>query len=200
MNHAVASLLLIISTITGIALPCEGQAGGPAGARYYPLALGNVWTYRVRRISPKAGDSVVEWRVTHADRNVYQVWPRPMQSDDEAMELAVTPDGIKEISSGTLILKFPVRAGDTWAVGQQKNGASMRTFRVLSADQPCSVDSLNVPDCVVIEDEVSAAGLKTVTTYAPDVGPVLYRYYQKQAGKESLVQTVTLTSHKFAGP
>lgn len=121
-----------------------------------------------------------------------------MQSDDETMELAVTRKGIKEISSNTLIIKFPVRAGKCWAAGQSNK---FRRFRVLSVNKPCSVSQLKIRDCITIGDEdASATGSKTVMTYGLDLGPVLHAYYQKAARKEHLVQTVTLTSHKFAGP
>lgn len=188
---------LIVSLIATLSLFSTAQTTKPTEARYYPLALGNVWTYHVHRLSSKAPDSTLEWRVTHAGET-YQVWPKPMQSDDEAMELAVTRKGIKEISSNTLIIKFPVRAGKCWAAGQSNKS---RRFRVLSANKPCSVSQLKIRDCITIGDEdASATGSKTVTTYGLDLGPVLYAYYQKAVGKEHLVQTVTLTSHKFAGP
>jgi hypothetical protein len=177
---------------------CTGQTAVPAGSRYYPLALGNIWTYRIHHVSPKGKDSKVEWRVTHAGET-YQVWPKPTQSDDEAMELAVTPEGIREISSNVLLLKFPIKTGETWS-GEGESGNKSRTFRVLTANKPCSVGGLNISDCVTIEDEdATATGLKTVTTYGRDIGPVQYVYYRKKAGKELLLQCVTLTSHKFRG-
>ena len=197
---AFGALLLVVAVISAPPLFCTDQTAKPTEARYYPLALGNIWKYRVHRVSPKTSDSVVQWRVTHAG-DTYQVWPKPMQSDDEAMELAVSPEGIKEISSNTFIIKFPIKAGERWSAGQLEGGNKSRTFRVLSANGPCSVDSLKISNCITIEDEdASATGLRTVTTYGRDLGPVLYMYYRKTAGKELLVQTLTLTSHKFTGP
>lgn len=179
---------------------CTGQTAIPTGAHYYPLALGNIWTYRIHHVSPKGKDSTVEWSVTHA-AGTYQVWPEPMQSDDEAMELAVTPEGIREISSNVFIIKFPIKTGQTWSAGEGESGNKSRTFRVLTANKPCSVEGLNISDCVSIEDEdATATGLKTVTTYGRDIGPVQYVYYRKKAGNELLLQSVTLTSHKFRGP
>src|SRR5450631_401859 len=81
---ALGALLQVVLVISAPPLFCTDQTAKPAEARYYPLALGNIWTYRVHRVSPKTSDSVVEWRVTHAG-DTYQVWPKPMQSDDEAM-------------------------------------------------------------------------------------------------------------------
>ncbi len=191
--------LPIVTLIAALTLFCTGQTTKPKDARYYPLALGNVWTYNVHRVSPKAHDSMVVWRVTHAGET-YQVWPKPMQSDDEGIELAVSGEGIKEISINTFIIKFPIRANETWTAGQPKDGHRSRTFRVLSASKPCSAGNLKIPDCTTIEDDdASASGLRIVTTYGRDLGPVLYLYYRKTHGKQLLVQTVTLTSYKFTG-
>ena len=190
----VTALLVVV-----MALPpfCKAQTAKPPDARYYPLALGNVWTYRVHRTSAKTKDTTVEWRVTHADQT-YQVWPKPMQSDDEAMDLAVTQDGMKEVSSNTFIIKFPIKTGERWSAGRAEVGHQPRVFRVLSVKAPCSVGSMKISDCVTIED-ASANGLKIVTTYGRDVGPVLYRYYQSTAGNEVLIQTVILVSHNLKG-
>jgi hypothetical protein len=199
---------IIIAVLLGVvALPllCAEQTTKPPEARYYPLALGNVWTYRVHRVSTNLRDSTVEWRVTHAQGSgtdiVYQVWPKPMQADDEAMELAVTPQGIKENSSDTFIMKFPVQAGERWSQPGNPQGSNKlrRSFHVLSINRPCHVNRLKISDCITIEDEDEATRLRTVTTYGRDIGPVLYLYYREGAGKETLVQTVTLTAHKLVG-
>lgn len=123
-----------------------------------------------------------------------------MQSDDEGMELAVTQEGIKEIFSDTFIIRFPIRTGEAWAAGQPRGGHGHRTLRVLSVNEPCSAGNLKIQDCMTIEDEdPSPTGLKIVTTYARDLGPVRYMYYRKTSGEVRLIQSVTLTSHKFSG-
>lgn len=191
--------MLVAVLMAVLPLFCIGQTANSYDARYYPLALGNVWIYRVHRTASKPVDSTVEWRVKRAG-NTYQVWPKPMQADDEPMELAVTREGIKEISSNTLIIKFPTKTGQTWSAGGG-GGNQSRTLRVLSSKQSCSVNGLKIPDCLTIEDEDSSAtGLRTVTTYGRDIGPVRYVYYRKKEGTEPLVQTVTLISHKVTGP
>jgi hypothetical protein len=195
-------LAFILSLVIVAALPLL-SADDASDARYYPLAVGNVWTYEVRLFSPKAKRSSVKWTVTHSDiwhgRNVYQVWPKPMDVDDEAMLLAITPQGIVETTDETYLLRFPITAGDTWTQTPRGSNRSL-SFLVRSANQPCQVNGHRVSACVVVEQDDSATGLKTVTTYGRDIGPVHYDYYKQQAGKDNLIQSVSLVAHKVAVP
>jgi hypothetical protein len=195
MRYALIAALLLASMIPINSIYAD-KVGAPTDARYYPLAVGNVWTYQVHAFSPMAKDSSVKWTVTHAGiedgRMVYQIWPKPMQADDEAMELAVTPQGILEVPDNTYILKFPITKGDRWS--QKSPGSQeLRSFNVLSMNAPCQAGSLNISNCVVVEERDDRLGLTTVTTYGRDFGPVLYEYRKKQSGRVIVVQTVTLT-------
>jgi hypothetical protein len=199
MRYSRIAFLLLASMITMNSLYAD-KVGLPKDVRYYPLAVGNVWTYQVHAFSPKAKDSTVKWTVTHASiedgRMVYQIWPKPMQTDDEAMELAVTPQGILEVSDNTYILKFPITKGARWS--QTLPGSKdAHSFQVRSARAPCQAGVLHIPDCVVVEETDDRLGLTTVTTYGRDIGPVLYEYRKKHSGKEIVVQTVTLVDHNL---
>jgi len=199
MRYSRIAFLLLASMITMNSLYAD-NAGTSSDARYYPLAVGNVWTYQVHAFSPKVKESSVKWTVTHAGiedgRTVYQIWPKPMQADDEAMELAVTPQGILESSSNTYILKFPITKGDRWS--QALPGSKVaHSFEVLSARAPCQAGVLHISDCVVVEEHDDRLGLTTVTTYGRGIGPVHYEYRKKHSGKEILVQTVTLVGHSL---
>jgi hypothetical protein len=120
-----------------------------------------------------------------------------MQSDDEAMQLAVTPQGILETTENTIVLRFPIAAGDKW--GQTPTGARYsKSYFVRSAKQPCEAENFKMESCVVVEENDPGTHLKTVTTYGRDIGPVRYDYYETRAGKEVLIQTVSLTAHRFA--
>jgi hypothetical protein len=120
-----------------------------------------------------------------------------MQSDDEAMQLSITPLGIVETTDETLVLRFPITVGDSWTQ-TPPGSAHSRSFYVRSANQPCEVDRSKIPACVVVEEKNSGTGLRTVTTYGRDIGPVRYDYYNRQSGKETLVQSVSLVSRETA--
>jgi hypothetical protein len=164
-----------------------------SGAEYYPLAKGSSWKYQVRNVS-SAKSSIVEWRVTSADETkegtIYQVWPTPSSSDDEAMRLRLSSRGVEETSSGVLILKYPAVTGTRWDSAKPTH----RTFHVLSVGRPCHVGDITSEDCVVIEDQDDALRFRTITTYAKGIGPVRYEYYKKNSTSTKPIQTVELLS------
>jgi hypothetical protein len=161
---------------------------------YYPLAKGYSWKYEVHA-SVSSKISTVEWRVTSADKTkegaVFQVWQFPSQSDDESMSLHISKQGIVEMSTGTLILKYPAIAGDSWATFKPTH----RVFRVISSGKRCHIGVIESDDCVVVEDEQDTLKFRTVTTYAKGIGPVLYAYYKKGATSSTPIQTVELVSY-----
>jgi hypothetical protein len=157
------------------------QEGHPALAeQYYPLAQGNSWKYKVIDVL-KEKSSAVEWRVTKADKTkegtVYQIWPTPSDSDDEAMRLLISPQGIVESSSGDLILKFPAITGARW----ESTKVTHRAFHILSAGQACHAGSIASDDCLAIEDQSDSLRFRTITTYAKGIGPIRYEYYWKNS-------------------
>ncbi|MGJ5819032.1 hypothetical protein [Paludibaculum fermentans] len=196
-----------VSWIAGLTLMpvllLSGQQ--PTGHPYFPLSVGNSWEYRVRVSIPRREESKVVWRVTKAEKNtagslVYQVWPTPMQADDAAMMLATTGTGIEEVSTRSLVLKWPLTIGDHWeGGGHVREGQSPPAFKVLSVGQACSVASKEFPDCAVVEERDPGTQMQTITTYAKGVGPVEYKYFRiRQGGKQEEVQTVRLDSYRIA--
>jgi len=104
--------ILLLALLIALPTVCADKADLRTDARYYPLAVGNVWTYQVHSVAPKVDRSSMKWTVTHSSvergQTVYQVWPKPMQSDDDVMLLAVTLQGIVETTDGVVVLRFPV--------------------------------------------------------------------------------------------
>jgi hypothetical protein len=176
----------------------------PTGHPYYPLAVGNFWEFQVHASAPHRQESKVVWRVTKAEKNkagrtVYQVWPTPMQADDEAMMLAASRLGLEEVSTRNVVLKWPLTAGDHWEGGHVREGQPPQTFKVLSVGQACSVASKGFQDCAVVEEIDPSTRLQTITTYAKGVGPVEYKYFRiGKGGKQTEVQTVRLDSYRIA--
>jgi len=188
-------LAICLFLVVGVSSNARSQVVGySASVPYYPLAKGYSWKYEVH-VSGKSKISTVEWRVTGADKTkdgaVFQVWQFPSQSDDEAMSLHISKQGIVETSTGTLILKYPTTAGESWATTKPTH----RVFRVISSGKPCHVGVIESDDCVVVEDQQDALKFRTVTTYAKGIGPVLYAYYKKGTAGSTPIQTVELVSY-----
>jgi len=144
---------------------------------YYPLAKGNSWKYTVVIDTADKSQQFVVWKVLNISANskgtVFAIWPTPVQSDDEGMQLQFTHDGLKELSNDFYLLKFPLLKGFNWnAEGHQ------RVFTVVSEGEPCTVGKKKFTKCAVIQDDDHEAKLRTLTTYAFGVGPVRYEYWR----------------------
>lgn len=108
------------------------------------------------------------------------------------------------IRADVFILKSPLYQGGRWNKEFQstlKNRKVSRTFLITSTGKPCEVGKFKFPDCVVIEDVDEEQDPKTFTTYARDVGPVAFKYYEhiKNSGPYKLDQTLVLLSYTLKG-
>jgi hypothetical protein len=75
-------------------------------------------------------------------------------------------------------------------------GIYCRGSAVVSVGQPCKVGKLTFSDCVVIEDSDEELELKTVTTYARNVGPVAYEYFKRPGSTvDKFFELLELLSH-----
>ena len=166
-----------------------------SGMRYYPLAVGNTWQYSV--ISEGKG-SKTSWRVVNKTSNaagtVFAVWPSPAEADDEGMQLQITPDGLLELSANFYVLRFPIKKGENWKPKEHD-----RQFSVLSEGDPCTVGKFAFHRCAVVQDDDKEANLRTVTTYAYDVGPVRYEYYKRGSTRfeGGATQTLKIISYSL---
>jgi len=143
---------------------------------YYPLAMGNAWTYRV---SGNSETRPTVWRVINvkpdASGPVFAVWPTPSNSDDEGMNLQFTSEGLHESNYDFFVLRFPITKGNTWSVSRHDQ---KRVFLVLSEGERCAVGKFKFQSCAVVRDDDPEVKLRIVTTYALGVGPVQYEYYK----------------------
>jgi hypothetical protein len=169
-------------------------------ARYYPLAMGNSWTYSV---SGNSETHRTVWKVTNVKRDasgpVFAVWPTPSHTDDEGMQLQFTPEGLRESSDGFFVLRFPIIKGKTWSgSGHDQN----RVFVVLSEGERCAVGKFKFQSCSVVRDDDPETKLRTVTTYAFGVGPVQYEYYKLLAEgyATEAIQVLRIVSYSVKPP
>jgi hypothetical protein len=200
-------LLILISIFPLGLFRLVAVADSPDWTAYYPLAVGNIWTYKWIYKGNVAGgrkSGTVRWEVQQTleedGKRVYLVVPQPIQIDDDYLELSVGPGGVEEVRHGIFLLKFPVIVGQHWSKEYQsvlKNREVSRKFSVLSAGKPCSVGRFKFSDCVVVEDSDEELDLKTVTTYARNVGPVAYEYFRRAGAPtvDKFFESFALLSH-----
>jgi len=189
--------VLLSSLMRAFAGETPEEAGSDHRSEYYPLATGNLWTYRVQT-GRNGRSSTVEWRVTSTamceQGMAYEVWPTPSDDDDDVMLLHESAEGVEEIDDDDLILKSSVTTGERWTSGD----TPPREFRIVSAGQPCKAGPVRSHDCVTVEEQDNAIRLRIMTTYAKGIGPIRYEYFGPDAADVSPVETVELLSYHLS--
>jgi hypothetical protein len=160
----------------------------PTAARYFPLAVGNRWSYRATGASSNAVEAV---EIRGVKDGKY--------SDSTGRLLWVTLDGLRDQSR--VILRSPVEAGRSWTVVLGPD--SMEHWRINSVGKPCAAPAGRFSDCVVVESRISPAlGVELVNriTFAAGVGMVQIRTALLRNGVETPQTELLLTEYEVAPP
>jgi len=136
----------------------EGSASGEDATRYYPLAVGNSWTYAFR-----GSERQETIRIIGQDG--------PWYIDDHRGRLRYEKDGVRD--SDRYLLHTPLSVGAKWSAVEN---LAVQRFEVVSMDASAVTQAGTFTRCAVVRNEQSLKkGGKFVTewTYARKVGLVL---------------------------
>jgi hypothetical protein len=178
------------------------QEGKDMLAAYYPLAVGNHWKY-CPSSSPKGESSgCATWTVQqmqeHNGSSIFTVWTYPSQSDDEAMVLNPTSEGLLELGSKHVILRTDKAVGESWeypvwSAKQQKRLIDRFTVHAISS---CTLGHETFDSCITIDEDDTSLGLLVRTTYAKSIGPIRYEYFH--AGQTRPFSILKLIERKLS--
>jgi len=194
-SSALAAILLMVWSIALSSAYSEEQSD-KFWAKYYPLAIGNSWKYSVIGQSGKTEPQYVVWKVANSSANsagpIFAVWQTPSDADDTGMQLQFTTEGLRELSGGFFLLRFPLKKGGTWSGPGQE-----RVFTVVNEGERCTVGKLNFDVCAVVQDDDREAKLRTITTCGLGIGPVRYEYHKLVDGavQPEMTQALNLISY-----
>ncbi len=137
-------------------------ASGPAPGDYFPLAVGNSWTFLDR--SPQQKEPARRTiRIVSRDADGYFV-------DDAKGALRADADCVHD--RFRRLLCVPIRAGARWTsvVGP----ASTERYEIAGAGETVTVPAGTFHGCVRVRSQLRAGKVEAVSelTYAPAVGPV----------------------------
>ncbi|HLT29714.1 MAG TPA: hypothetical protein VK013_06710 [Myxococcaceae bacterium] len=128
-------------------------------SHYYPLEVGNRWSYRI--VGSSGGLQTVELVGRQQDAFV----------DQQGGQLTVDEEGIHD--GARYLLKAPVRSGTRWS--NVISATATEHYRIISALAPCEVPAGRFDDCAVVEARQrvdDGVTLSNTMTFARGVGLV----------------------------
>jgi hypothetical protein len=161
----------------------ETKPSGPALADYYPLAVGNTWTYDVEMLGAKQPQEI---SITGQDNGMFK--------DSAGNELTMDAFGIRD--QKRYLLRVPIEVGTKW--NNVVSVSSFEQYQIIEAGQDCSAPAGQFHECVVVEGRNKIEGDKTLIltlTFAPKVGIVSVVTELQAEGKQIPQTKLLLTKY-----
>ena len=156
-------------------------------AAYYPLAVGNRWTYRVNG----RADRTVDVEVLKEEDGYFH--------DNQGGQLSVDGFGVRDRKR--YLLRGPLAEGNQWT--NVVSVSSTERYRILQAGVPCEAPAGSFKHCVRVEarNRVDAqTTLVNALTFAEGVGLVRIEVSAEKSNGERLPQTwLELASYQLKG-
>ena len=163
----------------------------PDSARYFPLAVGNHWTYDATYLGERSTRKVEV--VAFRDGNYV---------DGDGRALRVDREGVRD--QVRYLLHEPLSAGATWTSVVAPGSAEH--YRIVSVRTPCEAPAGKFPDCVEVESRTLADPktpdrlLVNRVTFAAEVGIVRVRTALEEGTKSAPTAELILTAFEVAHP
>jgi hypothetical protein len=189
LKATMSKFLGLILFVFGLALSCQPVATAQEKTQdsksYYPLKVGNKWTYQIESDAVPKGSSKLIHQIAKIDKKAgvslaqLEIVARDKVTASEY--LSVSEKGIfrnnyngEEITPPTCILKFPIKKNNTWKT-ESMGGKEKLNVTCKSDEEEIEVPAGKFKTVKVVSDaEVVGAGIIVSTTYwfAQGVGVV----------------------------
>ena len=150
---------------------------------YYPLAVGNQWTYRINGRADKS----VTVEIVKEEGGYFQ--------DNQGGQLTVDSFGVRDLKR--YLLRGPLTEGTQWT--NVVSVSSTERYRILQANVPCDTAARAFGACVRVEARNRVDAETTLIndlTFAQGVGLVRMELFVERSGGERMPQTsLELTSY-----
>jgi hypothetical protein len=179
MNHTWPALALL--ALSCAHAPAASQ--GPRLSEYYPLAVGNTWSYDVEILGEKDKQKIT---ILSEENGFFK--------DSAGTELTVDAYGIRD--QKRYLLRGPVEVGTKW--NNVVSVSAYEQYQIVEAGQDCDSPAGAFHGCVVVECHTKIEGDKTMVltlTFAPNVGIVNLSTTLEASGKQIPQTHLTLTSY-----
>ncbi len=181
---------LVLGACAGAPAPRPSAAPAPgAPAEYFPLAIGNTWTY-LDRSTQQAGTSHHTVRIVGRDADGYYV-------DDQHGALRADADCLHD--RVRRLLCAPIRVGSAWS--SVVSPSVTERYRILAVGETVTVPAGTFPGCVRVRSQARVAGVEQAAelTYAPGVGLVRLETFSFEHGTASPQVRGELESYRVGG-
>lgn len=154
---------------------------------YYPLAVGNKWTYRVRFLGQEQQQDVEILRQVDG-----------YFEDSQKGRLVADAYGIRD--EKRYLLRYPLETGRTWT--NVVSVASVEHYTIIETGTRCQVPAGTFEDCVRVESrnrQDARTTLVNVFTFAPNVGLVRIEIVAEVGNKRIPQTELALVKYHLAG-
>ena len=161
VGGAVVLAALVLGTGCSKKVDAAADTGASSGdvSEYYPLAVGNSWTYRINGRDDKS----VTVEIVKEEAGVFH--------DNQGGQLSVDGYGLRDPKR--YLLRGPLQTGHAWT--NVVSVSSTERYHIVQAGESCQTPAGTFPRCVQVEgrNRVDAkATLVNTMTFAPGVGMV----------------------------
>lgn len=156
-------------------------------SEFYPLAVGNRWTYRING----ANDKTVTVEILREENGFFH--------DSGKGQLAVDGYGLRD--DKRYLLRAPLQEGHAWT--NVVSVSSTERYRILQAGVPCEAPAGTFQNCVQVEarNRIDAdATLVNTQTFAAGVGIVRIQVDVEAKGQRIPQSRLELTEWKLRSP
>ncbi len=186
---AVLAAMLLATGCAQKADTVRTEAPAPAGqvSDYYPLAVGNRWTYRINGRDDKRFTVEIE------------SYGNGFFNDNHQAQLVVDAYGLRDPKR--YLLRGPVVEGTSWT--NVVSVSSTERYHIVRAGVPCEVPAGSFPNCVQVEGRNRVDAKATVVntmTFAAGVGMVRVEVNVEAEGRSVPQTSLELLEWRLAQP
>ena len=161
-------------------------AGTPA-KDYYPLAVGNTWSYQVELLGQK---QQMEVKVLKEENGVFE--------DSTGNQLFADAFGVRD--QKRYLLRDPVQSGTEWS--NVVSVSSVEHYKIVAANVACDCPAGQFQGCAVVESRNRIEEGKVLVnelTFAPKIGLIRVATLLENKGNKLPQSTLVLTKYQVLG-
>ena len=158
-----------------------------ASKEFYPLAVGNAWSYQVQLLGAK---TEMEVTILKESNGVFE--------DSTGNQLFNDAFGVRD--QKRYLLRDPVEVGTEWS--NVVSVSSVERYKIVSANVSCDSPAGHFEGCVVVESTNRVGEGKALVnelTFAPKIGLVRISTLLINDGKKVPQSTLELTKYQVKG-